>query len=138
VAGREEAVIDASVVVKWFAEELGTQSALKLREEHVDGVKTLMAPDLLLYEVTNALRYKPGFNGEKVARAIVDLMDIQVYLITPSRELVERSSDLAYKHDIAVYDSCYLALSELMGVNLYTSDRRFFENTKSVGRMIFI
>jgi len=131
-------VIDASVVVKWFAEELGTQSALKLRGEHVDGVRTLMAPDLLLYEVANALRYKPGFGVEKVVRAIVDLMDIQVDLIVPSRELVERSSDLAYAYGVSVYDSCYLALSELMGVSLYTSDKRFFDGAKASGRMILI
>ena len=131
-------MIDASVVVKWFAEELGTQSALKLRGEHVDGVRTLMAPDLLLYEVANALRYKPGFGVEKVVRAIVDLMDIQVDLIVPSRELVERSSDLAYAYGVSVYDSCYLALSELMGVSLYTSDKRFFDGAKASGRMILI
>jgi predicted nucleic acid-binding protein len=131
-------VIDASVVIKWFAEEEGTQSALKLREEHVGGVRTLMAPDLLLYEVTNALRYKPGFNKEKVGRAVVDLMDIQVDLIVPSRELVERSSDLAYTYDITVYDSSYLALSELMGVILYTSDKRFYDNAIASGLLSFI
>lgn len=133
MAGREEAVIDASVVIKWFVEEEGTQSALKLRDEHVDGVRTLLAPDLLLYEVANALRYRPGFNEEKVGRAVVDLMDIQVDLVVPSRELVDRSSHLAYAYDITVYDSCYLALSELMGLNLYTSDRRFFDNAKASG-----
>ena len=90
-----------------------------------------MAPDLLLYEVANALRYKPGFGVEKVARAIVDLMDIQVDLIVPSRELVEKSSNLAYAYGVSVYDSCYLALSELMGVSLYTSDKRFFDGAKA-------
>jgi predicted nucleic acid-binding protein len=131
-------VIDASVVIKWFAEEEGTQSALKLRDEHVGGVRTLVAPDLLLYEVANALRYRPGFNKEKVGRAVVDLMDIQVDLIVPSRELVERSSYLAYSYDLTVYDSCYLALSELMGVKLYTSDKRFFDNAKASGLLSFV
>jgi predicted nucleic acid-binding protein len=138
VAGRAEAVIDASVVIKWFSEEEGTQSALKLRGEHIDGVRTLMAPDLLLYEVANALRYKPGFNEEKVGMAIGDLMDIQIDLIVPSRELVERSTALAYEYDVTVYDSCYLALSELMGVSLQTSDKRFYDNAKASGRLNYI
>ncbi len=131
-------MIDASVAVKWFSEEPGTQSALKLRDEHVDGVRMLTAPDLMLYEVANALRYKPGFSGEKVVRAIADLMDIQVDLIVPSRDLAERASELAYTYGVTVYDSCYLALSELLGVSLYTSDKRFFDNAKASGCMIFI
>ena len=131
-------MIDASVVVKWFSEETGTRSALKLREDHVDGVRTLLAPDLLLYEVVNALRYKPGFDEGKVARAIADLIDIQVDLIVPGREMAERASGLAYKYDLSVYDSCYLALSELMGVSLYTSDRRLYDGAKASGLMVLV
>jgi predicted nucleic acid-binding protein len=138
VAGREEAVIDASVAVKWFSEEEGTQSALKLRREHIDGLKTLVAPDLLIYEVSNALRYKPGFNQERVGRAVADLMDIQVDLIAPSRELVELGSELAYRYDVTLYDSCYLALSDLMGIMTYTSDKRFYEKARASERLILI
>lgn len=136
MAGREEAVIDASVAVKWFSEEEGTNAALDLREEHINGLKTLMAPDLLLYEVCNALRFKPGFTGEMVGRAVGDLMDIQVDFIVPSRELAERSAELAIEYDVTVYDSCYLALSDLMGVKVYTSDRRFYEKAKASGRLV--
>ncbi|MBM3292427.1 type II toxin-antitoxin system VapC family toxin, partial [Candidatus Bathyarchaeota archaeon] len=37
MARREEAVIDASVVVKWFSEEENTKSALLVRDEHIEG-----------------------------------------------------------------------------------------------------
>jgi len=138
MAGREEAVIDASVAVKWFSDEEGTADALRLRDEHVAGDSVLLAPDLFIYEMVNALRFKPGFDDEKVGRAISDIFDLQLDLIAPSRELVRRSSESAFRYDITVYDSCYLALGELMGVSIYTSDRRFFEKAKGSGLLRFL
>jgi predicted nucleic acid-binding protein len=138
MAGREEAVIDASVAVKWFSNEEGTDDALKLRDEHVAGNIILSTPVLFIYEIANALRFKPGFNDEKVGRAISDIFDLQVDLIAPSGELVKRSSELAFRYDVTVYDSCYLALAELMGISLYTSDNRFYENTRKSGLVKFL
>ncbi len=137
MAGREEAVIDASVAVKWFSNEEGTDDALKLRDEHVAGNIILSAPDLFIYEMANALRFKPGFNDEKVGRAISNIFDLQLDLITPSGELIKRASEQAFRYDITVYDSCYLALAELMGVSLLTSDKRFYEKAKESGLIKF-
>ena len=41
----------------------------------------------------------------------------------------------AYLYDITVYDSCYLALGELMGIRVYTSDKRLYEKTRETGSM---
>ena len=138
MAGRAEAVIDASVAVKWFSEEEGTQAALKLREEHIEGTLILSAPDLLIYELANALRFKPDFDDEKVSRAVADILDLQIDLITPSRELIEKSTEAAYLYGATVYDSCYLALGELLGVEVYTSDKKFYEKAKGSDRLKLI
>ncbi len=130
MAGREEAVIDASVAVKWFSEEEGTDAALKIREAHIDGTTTLSAPDLLLYELANALRYKPDFTEEKASRAITDIIDLEIDIISPSREIIEKAIKDAHLYDVAIYDSCYLALGELMGIIVYTSDKKFYEKAK--------
>jgi len=130
MARRTEAVVDASVAVKWFSEEEGTQAALKLREEHIEETTILSAPDLLLYELANALRYKPDFDNEKATRALSDLIDLQIDLITPGRELLQQSTKDACLYDATVYDSCYLALGELRGIEVYTSDRKFYEKAK--------
>ena len=133
MAGREEAVVDASIAIKWFSEEEGTQAALKLREEHIEGTLILSAPDLLIYELANALRFKPDFDDEKVSRAVADIMDLQIDLINPGRELIEKSTEAAYLYGATVYDSCYLALGELLGVEVYTSDKKFYEKAKGSG-----
>ena len=130
MAGPTEAVVDASTAIKWLSEEEGTPAALKLREEHIEGTTVLSAPDLLLYELANALRYKPDFDNEKVTQALINVIDLQIDLITPGRELLQQSTKDAYLYDTTVYDSCYLALGELMGVEVYTSDRKFYEKAK--------
>jgi predicted nucleic acid-binding protein len=92
----EETVIDASVAIKWFSEEEGSDRALAVRNDHIDRRKTLVAPDLLVYEIANALRFKPGFNPRVAARALDDLFNLQVEIMVPSKELVSRGSELAY------------------------------------------
>ena len=138
MARREEAVVDASIAVKWLSEEEGTQAALKLREEYIEGTLILSAPDLLIYELANALRFKPDFDDEKVSRAVADILDLQIDLITPSRELIEKSTEAAYLYGATVYDSCYLALGELLGVEVYTSDKKFYEKAKGSDRLKLI
>ena len=130
---RAEAVVDASVVVKWFSEEEGTEEAIRLRAEHVEGKRILSAPDLLVYEISNALRYKPNFDVDKVGRAVADILDLQIDLVTPGRELVDKAAEAAYKYNATMYDSSYLALGELLGIEVFTADKRFYEQAKASG-----
>jgi len=39
-----EIVVDASVVVKWFVEEEGSEEALKLRDGYIDGEVEIAVP----------------------------------------------------------------------------------------------
>ncbi len=129
----EETVVDASVVIKWFSEEEGSDRALAVRSEHIEGRRTLIAPDLLVYEIANALRFKPGFNPRSTARALDDLFDMQVELMAPSKELVSRGSELAFKYSITTYDSCYLSLGELLGLEVITSDDKLYKSAEGCG-----
>lgn len=129
----EETVIDASVAVKWFSEEEGSDRALAVRNDHIDGRKTLVAPDLLVYEIANALRFKPGFNPRVTARALDDLFNLQVEIMAPSKELVSRGSELAYEYGITVYDSLYLSLGELLGLEVITADKELYKKAEDCG-----
>lgn len=133
MAGREEVVVDASVIVKWFSEEEGTEQALQVRHDHINGAKFIIALDLIIYELSNALRFKPGFDSAKVGRAMADIFSMQIDLITPSEDLIKRCSNLAFRFGITVYDACYIALGELMGSRVLTSDKRFYGLAKRCG-----
>ena len=115
-------VVDASVALKWFAQEEGTDRALALLERE----EPIVAPDLILAEVCNAawksLRRRElsplQFEGivNDVARPFARLV--------PLDQLIRSAAALTRQLDHPIYDCLYLALAEAEGVPLITADRR--------------
>jgi predicted nucleic acid-binding protein len=81
-------VIDASVAVKWFVVEPDSPSAHQLLEAHAWGSTTLVAPDLIVYEVANVLLHLPTLTTGEAQRALERLYELELELITPSAEVV--------------------------------------------------
>lgn len=128
----KEYVIDASVAVKWFLDEVHSEDAhewLLKYQEDLDAY--WCAPELFYTELSNAL-YKA------VKRQELDLDDAQGILQTaledrlvkplPSAPLLPLAIDLAHalKHD-AVYDCLYLAMALEEAAVLVTADKVFFK-----------
>ena len=121
------AVLDASVALKWFLEEPEAAQALTLREHHLRGDLLLVAPDLLLYEVGNALRFKHGFTPSDIQRTLSDLLHIQLELVGPTERLLHHAVDLAHRSKLTYYDSLYLAVASDLGTRLITADKRLHD-----------
>lgn len=130
---QEEIVVDASVALKWFSEEEGSDRAIALRDRHVGGSTTLVAPDFLVHGVANALRFTPGLAPGEASEATGGLFRLQVDLLAPMRELVARASDLACKYGITAYDAAYVALAEFLGVQAVTADDELHRKAKACG-----
>lgn len=115
-------IIDASVAIKWVANEPDFASARALV-----GTESLAAPDFILLECANALwataRRKIISGAEatvgyaKIASAPIDL-----YGVAP---LVAAAQAIALEIDRTVYDSLYLALALTLGAQLVTADENF-------------
>ncbi len=120
----QKIVIDASVAVKWYNPEKLSERALELRSKHVKGEVMLYAPDLLLYEVTNALRWNPELGDEDVRLAAQSLEDIMIVFEKPSFGLAVQ---LAYASGLTIYDASYLALARDLGCELVTADKTLLE-----------
>ncbi|MHA1838354.1 MAG: type II toxin-antitoxin system VapC family toxin [Candidatus Ranarchaeia archaeon] len=133
-----EVVLDASCVVKWFTEEENTNHALHLLELHRTAQTTLYAPDLLVYEVLNALRFKPNINTDTIKTWSRDLLDLQLTLIPPTTDLVQHAVELALQYSTTIYDSVYLALAENLGVKLVTADIHFTGKINQPDRIILL
>jgi len=120
-------VVDTSVAVKWFSREDGAESALAVRKAAFEGRCRLEAPDLLLYELANALRFNPNFDGRDVKLAVRSVEDMGIVLHAPQGGLLSRAIDLAYRYRITAYDGCFLALSVILGTPLVTADAKIIE-----------
>jgi predicted nucleic acid-binding protein len=131
-------IVDASVVAKWFVPEADSDKALRLRNRHIEGSLNLMAPDLLLYEIANALVYHPEIMDEDIREDMEALFTVDIELVSPSSELMASIAEGARHRDISVYDSSYLALAEVVATNLVTADRRLYEKVKHTGQMLLL
>lgn len=123
-------LIDASVAVKWFVNEEHRDLALKLRSMHVSGNVVLIAPDLLVYEVANALRYNPYLDLDDVERALESLFKLHVELHSPTADSMANIARKAKKYEITVYDAAYLSLAEREACRMVTADKKLYNKIK--------
>jgi predicted nucleic acid-binding protein len=129
-------VIDASVAAKWFIPEEDSERASKLIRKYSDGKIELYAPDLLVYEVANVLRYRPDITDEALTADIENLFDLQLNLIPPSSDIITEATTKSRMLDLSMYDACYLVVAETLATNLVTADMKLYEKCKGM-RLVF-
>jgi predicted nucleic acid-binding protein len=117
-------VVDASVVIKWFVDEVYAEAARRLQEDQYE----LSAPDLLWSECGNIL-WKKVRRRELTpdeARLIWGGLEQQPISAFPSRLVLDLALEVAFDANHRVYDCCYLALAMLTGCRLVTADQKLF------------
>jgi predicted nucleic acid-binding protein len=112
-------LIDTSVVVKWFVAEEKQDAA-----EALIGT-ALIAPDLLMIEVSNAMWKKWRKHEIDVAQAAVAQSLVSTFVeLVPSRPFAESALAIAIELEHPVYDCFYLAMCEAMAHRMITADKR--------------
>ena len=119
-------VLDTSVILKWFVDEEDSVQALRIRDEFYNGNREIIVPDLLLFEVSNALRYNPSFTVEEIKEAMRTIFDVGIEIITPTYSLLASAIELAKKLDVTCYDAVYLALAADLDFDFITADEKFY------------
>ena len=127
-------VVDASVGIKLFVREPGTDAAESIfaglsREPSV----RLYVPDLFYVECANILwKYVRRFNYavDEARRDLDDLMQLNLSAV-PAESLLPAAFDLAVTHDLTAYDACYVALASLLELPLLTADEKLVNKMRS-------
>jgi predicted nucleic acid-binding protein len=112
-------LVDACVALKWYLAEEDSDAADKL---YLD--EQLLAPDLILAEVGNALWKawrKEALDASLIPMAMTNLEQRLVQLYPPA-PLIGRATEIACALAHPVYDCLYLACAEREGVKLITAD----------------
>jgi predicted nucleic acid-binding protein len=114
-------VVDASVVIKWFAIEDLRPEARRL-EPLID---QLIAPDFLLIEVANIAwkKARQGMLQPDEAVRIPSYLRRSGLRLLPSEPLVDAALTLAQEFDHSVYDCLYVAAMDLLGCPFLTWDK---------------
>ena len=116
-------IVDASVILSAFFPDEEQAQAQALIREHVIGRVELVAPDLLLYEVTNAVvqaRRRERINDEQAQNILASCEGLGITLQAVSWQ---QKLPLAQRFERSAYDAAYLALAEATGQPVVTGDR---------------
>lgn len=122
-------VIDASVAVKWYVTEAWRTEARSVLATAAE----LIAPDIILTEVANALRRKvtEGSITKEQALNALDDLPASFSRIVHAEQTLRAAFDLALRLSHPLPDCVYLACAVMNGASLVTDDRKFIE--KAVG-----
>ena len=132
----ETFVVDASVAVKLFLEESGSEKASRLfallgRElPHVIAV-----PELFFLECANGFRsraHRRLTTAEEARKAFTILRSFPLQVVSSS-ELAPIALDLALAHELSMYDGMYAALAERLGAPLVTADSKLVRKLRGSG-----
>lgn len=115
-------VADASVAIRWMFDLDRSDRA----EELLQSGERLIAPDLVLAEITNAAWKLAAFGG-----VAADTVGLRVSAVSkefeefiPSHDLKDRALAIALELRHPAYDCFYVALAEQRGCQLVTADDR--------------
>lgn len=122
-------VVDTSVVIKWYTPEEGSSAATAILAQPF----TLLAPDILVAELGNALwkKTRRGQLADAEARHIA-----QTFLRTgpvalwPSDALLSTALDVALAQGCTVYDALYLTLALIHACPFVTADAHLVQTLR--------
>lgn len=127
-------VLDTSVLAKWFLPEADSALALAVRQAHLAGRIKVVIPDFALLELGNVPRFKfPPADENLAVESVksVTAMNVQVIATTP--DLASSAVKVAYARDLTVYDGLFVALAEVLGFELITTDEHLADRCRGMG-----
>ncbi|MEK7542660.1 MAG: type II toxin-antitoxin system VapC family toxin [Patescibacteria group bacterium] len=122
-------VLDASVAVKFFAEEEGSETARALWRKAEMGEIRLLAPDLLLYEIGNVLGKAKRLQEPTIIEALHLLFESSLEFFPPEERTLDIAEGFMKKYEVTFYDASYAALAYKFGIPLIS------ENPKDHGKI---
>jgi predicted nucleic acid-binding protein len=118
---KQTKVIDASVVIKWFLDEINSDKAFKLWQKHLSEEIFFIVPELIFSEVLNALRYKK-LNEEELKKVNLSLWNCRFNIEKTNKNILDKVINIASEYNFTIYDSFYIALAQIHNVELITAD----------------
>lgn len=129
-------VIDASVGVKLYIDEHGSEDAIALIE---DRAHDLAAPDLFAIEVSGALvrqanmtRLEAGIMRSRLASFAKLIDGGAIRMVRPTGRRIHDAANLAIDLGHPLKDCIYLALAQELNCDLVTCDARFATKARRI------
>ena len=133
-------VVDASVLIKAYIPEAGSEQAGTWVARVEEGDVELLAPDLIYPETGNILwkKVRRGELTEAEAREIGAAIGSLPLRIEAGRTLLPLALDIALACGVTVYDALYVALAGVYDTRMLTADGKLvalLANTPLAGQV---
>ncbi len=127
-----EAVLDASVVIKWFRSqgERHVNSARALRASYEAGELAVFTPQLLRLEIINVAGRRWRWDEPALVDLAAALDGLGFEPAEPDLVRVARWT----AHGLTAYDAAYVAVAEALGTPLVTDDDLIVEVAQGIAR----
>ena len=128
-------VVDANLALKWVLLEEDSHTSMLLLDKWTDEGRTVIAPALFAYEVTNIL-YRQAVSGkltyDESRRGLEKLFALEIRLeFSLYKEVSTQAMEFAERFRLpATYDAHYLALAYAEQCECWTADRRLWNAVK--------
>lgn len=121
-------VVDTSVFLRWWVEQVGWQHARRVRDQFMGGAIELVTPDFTRVEHAEVLRKKGLLEGvltvEEYLMAVESLDVLGVELVPLDADDLVRAAGLAAQRSLRLFDAIGAALALGRGLPLLTGDAR--------------
>ena len=115
-------VVDASVAVKWFSQEQGSVRARRILRDAQKRTTELFAPDLLYYEVGNALGKGKRLEGPLAREAMHVLLALPVTIVSLHASQIDQLVFFMDTYGLTFYDAAYAALAVELSAPLLSAN----------------
>lgn len=129
----KQAVVDASVAIKWVVPEAHSDNAACLLAEGTH----LLAPGHWLAELATALWAKSAIHAVMTRQQAIERttwIESLAIEVVPIDRLIATAMGVAFDLNTTAYDTLYLALAEQSGAALVTADRKLYEKARASDR----
>jgi predicted nucleic acid-binding protein len=125
-----DAVLDASVVMKWFRHEgeRHVEHARSLRAAFEVGTLIVFAPPLLRLEIVNVAGRRWRWGEKALVELAISLDELGFNFVEPALERVAHWT----VRGLTAYDAAYVALAEAEDMQLVTDDELIVSTTGGI------
>ena len=128
----ETLVIDASVAVKWFVEEPGSEAARAILIHLRDRPDRFAVPELFFTEMLSVLS-RITESELQLKELLTILEDLGLARLSLGHETLQRAAELTFSSGLSAYDAIYAATATLLEGTWLTADARAHERISALG-----
>lgn len=117
-------VLDASIALKWFLKEAGTQKAFEIQKQIDKRSLKAFVPQIFFFEIANVIKTKSKSTSSDVKKALKIIFNLPFFTKKTDHRFLLKSNHYAQKYNLSIYDASYLALAKIQKIDFITADQK--------------